>query len=396
MKTFDGKSVRHIALSLIVFLAWVPFFAKSPSINEKKLSEIYRNGVIELKPQLEISLDTLPEDVMGKMLFSIIAFKDRLFVTDIRTHDLKILNNDGTFVRTLGQKGKGPSDLLSPTFMCISKNRLLVWETMNRRVSYSSGGGKFLKIEKVSDKGRFKWIRALTDGRIILETTEVEANKAKREIFEWRYLKLYSSEMKFIKTICRQKEYRFKYSKKPPFRRIILPYTAQLYWDVLPGNKVVTGFSDQYQLKIIDVDTGETRVISRDYQRVKVTEDDKKLVLANRFSGSDVKPKLGADKYTRDNIEFPEFKPVFKTIKTDSEGNILVFIVTKHDQSKLTAQTTCFDAFDSNGNFINHVKTKSNVEISAKNLYQPKGSTVIWLPEFVDVLETKWIKYSIN
>lgn len=55
-------------------------------------------------------------------------------------------------------------------------------------------------------------------------------------------------------------------------------------------------------------------------------------------------------------VDFPEFKPPFKKVLTDSEGNILVFTFHASDAGKPIYEGRFFDAYGPDGEFINTVE----------------------------------------
>jgi hypothetical protein len=392
-----GSGVKpHIKISStllvsIFLLAVCAHLASQPKQQQKTLGEIYRTGSIKFKPVLKISHDTFPENILSKTLISLVQKEDRLYVLDLRLCDVKILNLNGQFIKSFGSKGKGPTDMLSPYLTCFSKDRLVVWEIGNRRFSFFSPGGKFLKIEKPKIKGRLNNMKAFEDGRIILELERVEANKENKQIFEWLVLELYSSELKHLKTLYRQKESRFKYFLKGPYHRLRLPYRLELYWDVLIGAKIVVGFSEKYEIKIMDIDTGQTKSISRAYSPVKITEADKKEYL-EYFKDEGKQQKRHVNKFIRNNVEFPPFKPVFKNIITDNEGHILVFIFSSLDQGKSRYIANTFDVFDSSGTFVNNVKIEGNMELNIVKVISVSGNA-FWFTETENDSDVVYVKY---
>ncbi len=392
--------MKSFSLKIILYVFFLVLCAQltsesPPAQQQKTLAEIYKSGEITFKPVLKISLDSIPERIPAKTLIGLTQGEDKLYVSDLRVCDVKILSLDGKFIKSFGVKGKGPSDLLAPWHMCFSKERLVVWEIQNRRFSFFSPEGKFLEIAKPKIKGLLLDMKALDDGRIILEFNQVEGNEEKKEIFEWRVLELYSSEMKHIKTVYRQKEHQFKYFKNPnPYLRMILPFRPKLSWDVLPGPRIAVGFPGKYEIKIMNIDTGDMKIINRDYSPEKVTEADKKITLAMRFRRENGKRKRGADKFYRDNVEFPKFKPAFKTLITDQEGHILVFPYTLLDQGKIDYKARLFDVFDSNGTFVNRVKIKNDRGIDLRRVL-PVGCGEFWCveTETINDFDLIWVKY---
>lgn len=360
---------------------------------QKSLGKIYRDGIIQFIPVLKISPDSIPDHIRAKSMINLVQGPDKLYVSDIALDDVKVFNLNGKFIKKFGIKGKGPGDLLAPTKMCISKERLVVWEARNRRFSFFSPGGKFIKIEKPKLKGNLADMKALDDGRIILEIVRVEANKDKKEIFEWRVLELYSSEMKFIKEVYRQEEHQYKYFKNPnPRYRLRLPFRPRLCWDVLPGGEIAASFTEKYQIKIIDIDSGRTQTISRGYSPVKVTEADKKKYLDMQYRIEGGVRKDGADQFTRDNIEFPDFKPALIKLITDIEGHIMVFPFLKSHNGKFELLVNTFDVFDSKGIFINQVKIKDNKDFYIARVISVKDNE-FWCLEADFELGIRNVKY---
>ncbi|MCJ7681472.1 MAG: hypothetical protein MUP70_12150 [Candidatus Aminicenantes bacterium] len=70
------------------------------------------------------------------------------------------------------------------------------------------------------------------------------------------------------------------------------------------------------------------------------------------YSSSDGQIKEGAQDFVIKNTSFPKTKPAFHSLLVDPEGNILVFT---HSLDKVN-DYTFFDAFDSEGRFINRVE----------------------------------------
>lgn len=387
------KILTLISTVLFLFLC-AQLTSETQSIKQQKsLGEIYRNGIIQFIPVLKISLDSIPDHIQAKLLINLVQGPDKLYVSDVALSDVKVFKLNGKFIKKFGIEGKGPGDLLSPTIMCISKERLVVWEVNNRRFSFFSPQGKFIKIEKPKLKGSMVDMKALDDGRIILEISRAEANKDKKQIFEWCALELYSSEMKFIKEVYRHEEHLYKYFKNPnPRYRLELPFRPRLYWDVLPGRKIAASFTEKYEIKIIDIDSGWTQTISSGYSLVKVTEADKKKYLDMQYRKEGGVRKSGADQFVRDNIEFPDFKPALIKLIADIEGHIIVFPFLKSHNGKFELQINTFDVFDSNGIFISHVKIKDNKDFFIARVISVKDNE-FWCIEEDFELGILFVKY---
>ncbi len=320
----------------------------------------------------------------------------KLFVVDPGTHDIKIFNSDGTFQKSFGTKGKGPSDLLSPLRICASKGRIIVWEVRNRRFSYFTESGQFIKIESPKLKGRLEELKTLNDGRIVLGVNKIEPIPGKKDAFEQKSLQLYSGEMKFIKTLYRQKERRFRYFKQRTNGawRVVRPYSTRLLWDTLPGSRIVVGFPAKYEFKIIDVDTGKEQTITQPGKPQAITKPDEEFFFSMQSHMENGRVKQGAGKFYRDNAEFPEYFPAYKALTTDKEGHIFIFFYQRIN-GKPSYHSNYFDLFESNGKFINRITIKGTQALQAPFWFIWPAPSEFWScrskekgsEEFV------WVKY---
>lgn len=57
-----------------------------------------------------------------------------LYVSDTYAHQIKVFDVTGRLIRTIGQRGEEPGDFNFPTYLTLSKNGLVVADTMNSRV----------------------------------------------------------------------------------------------------------------------------------------------------------------------------------------------------------------------------------------------------------------------
>ncbi len=403
----NSERVVYRKGNLFLLLLLVPFLLislfhpaqKCHSQQKESLNEIYRGGKIKFKPVIVISQDTLNKDVPTKVLNSLYQGKDRIFITDSSISNVKMLTKEGKVIKTFGTKGKGPGDLYYPSLVASSKNRLVIWEIGNKRFSFFTLDGMYIKSVKPRLKGFLTDMRCLDDGRFILEVQRVEANAKKKEIKDLHFLELYSSDMEYVKTLHCQNTKIFKYINNSNLPRIPLPFSSRLLWDVLPGNKLVLGYSVKYELKMIDVDTGKVKRITREYTPKEVTEAEKKLYLEMRLNNENKKYKLSrhVKRLWMRNIEFPEFKPAFDKIHVDQEGHILVFTLAPLTRKGGRSIAKQFEVFDSNGNFLRRVMIESEKEMKF-SAFIPVSSNEFWCREALpsDGYEQRYVKYKME
>ncbi len=71
------------------------------------------------------------------------AQRGRIYVADTIAHDVKVFDDSGKWLQTIGQRGDGsaPGDLNFPTHIAVAQDRLYVSDTMNARVQIFNADG---------------------------------------------------------------------------------------------------------------------------------------------------------------------------------------------------------------------------------------------------------------
>jgi len=72
------------------------------------------------------------------------AQRHLLFVVDSRAHDIKVFDDAGVLVRTLGHHGEGDGEFNGPTYLSLVDDRLYVSDTLNARVQLIDEQGRFI------------------------------------------------------------------------------------------------------------------------------------------------------------------------------------------------------------------------------------------------------------
>lgn len=66
----------------------------------------------------------------------------RLYVADARAHDIKVFDDGGKLLKTIGRRGSGVGEFNFPTYLAFAKEKLYVTDSMNNRVQIFEAGGK--------------------------------------------------------------------------------------------------------------------------------------------------------------------------------------------------------------------------------------------------------------
>jgi hypothetical protein len=382
----------HKSAYLIAFFFILVSSAAYPAPGNPPLEEIYKSGKIELIQELIITRDNLPDNLNIKYFSAFSLWKGNIYITDTYGCSINMLSDTGQYIKTFGRKGKGPSDLYLPSRLISWGDRLTVWEIGNRRFSVFDAKGNFINSFSPPYRGMVKAMKSLDDGRIIVERDLQGVVKGKFE--QYFGLELFTMDFKRIKDLYSRPMSNRIYSKKYKIN-FVRPFPVEISWAVLPGNKIIIGDGGKYQLEIHDIKKGKIKTFSHPYTPGKVTRADKEAFFASIWSSnSEGKMIKGADALIRKNTEFPEYKPAFKIIHTDCEGNILVFNYGKMEKGDSHNLAKEFDAFDSSGNFISHVFIMSKDPIPLFSLYSANGG-IFWTIEEYET-DTSIVKYRVK
>lgn len=87
----------------------------------------YKRGIIEIKPDANFAAKTVWEDIIYNDVHDIaVADNGTIFMTNGQSHNFFIISPSGDLLKTLSQRGEGPTDLYSPSKPEILDNKYLV------------------------------------------------------------------------------------------------------------------------------------------------------------------------------------------------------------------------------------------------------------------------------
>ena len=344
---------------LVIVLAVLFALATEVFAQEKSLAEIYRQGTVRLSKGLVISDESLPDGEFFSRLVSVaVDDSGAVYACDYAANNIKRFDADGKFLGIIGKEGQGPGEFGSPLQIDVVRDRLIVWDSMNMRISLLSLEGEYIKSIKW-DRSQLGWpylIRSLPEGKIGVEG-RISFRRGKSRPDEW-IIHLFSYDLDRLREVSRREVWARKNIMNPELQRqqsIPIPFSPMIHWDMSPNGNVIIGYSEKYEIEIHDPNEGKSSMFSREYEPVEVSKEDREQYFAGMtFStsvGGTVTTKQGAPDYVVKNTEFPRYKPAFDDILCDSEGNIWI-----HTPHKDREEGRLFDAFDEKGRFLNRVR----------------------------------------
>jgi hypothetical protein len=108
---------------------------------------LYKTPILELRADLALGgPEAQGDDAFGQIGDVVVDDAGSLYVLDVRDSRIKVFDEDGRFVRTIGRRGQGPGEFEGPVTLSFNRtaNELAVCQ-QSRRMSFFKPDGTFLR-----------------------------------------------------------------------------------------------------------------------------------------------------------------------------------------------------------------------------------------------------------
>jgi hypothetical protein len=358
------------------------------------LSELYKTGKVRLEQEYVLGDDDMPEDLFFESPSTVACDPEgNIYVVDSGAKNIKKFDVNGNFLKTIGREGQGPGEFGGLYYSTFAKDRLIVWDSGNRRLCAFEPDGEFINSANISyEEGFVRKLRGFPSGEIAVEKEKTYRKEPDKP--QTCTIDLYSPDLKFIRTIYKRELWRKKYIRTKDYgiSTLYFPYSADVRWDVTPDGRIIIGFSADYELEIYERSGKKIFTISHVFKLSEVTEKDKKDYF-DSISFYRMGERLKEiPEYVTKYTEFPKHKPVYDNILADADGNIWVVL----NGEKKDENGIVFDAFDPEGEFISRVQIEGDILLpSNRNAYIVHNRSLLLLKTGMDDLY-HLIRYKIS
>ncbi len=344
MKTILSHPVgRSVGIILIIIPLAFGFQAKwkgsvktedGVAVVRNPKNPMYSPGALELRQDLVIGKPGGPaESFFSDVRQVTVDRKENIYVLDSKESHIKIFGSDGRHLRTIGRQGQGPGELDNPRTISIFGSEIMVAEA-SRRLSFFSRDGTFLRT--ISTKEIWALMaEGDSKGNILVTTASLDPKDLK-----YKYLK-FDGQMNLLFEIAS--------SPAPNAFTGFNPFMAISYmrggWD----DQIIYGYPENYTIQVISPEGKLIRKITREYEPVAVTEEEKKE------ETTDAPPSI--------KFDFSKYHSAFRRFAVDDAGRIFVQSWEKNpaDGSFL------YDIFDAEGKYLVKVPFKGRPYVGFKD-----------------------------
>jgi len=246
--------------------------------------------------------------------------QNRIYILDSKACHIKIFDESGEYIRTIGKQGQGPEEFSRPFGMSLVGQDLIAVEDMgNRLIKFFDLDGHYIKSLITAKMRMFARATFSSQGYILGIVPTMDPDNPFYELIK------FDSDLNRIKVIR---------TCPLPSPRGLDPFLPVLYFQIDRDDNIVYGFPKSYELEILSPEGDILKKITRDYDPVEITEEEKE---EERKSHP---PEI--------RLIFSGHYPPFRMFMCDDEGRIIVQARERRDGRV----GYVYDVFDQQGHYI--------------------------------------------
>lgn len=296
---------------------------------------MYGGDVLDLKEELCIGkTDGRDDYTFFRAWYLAVDDEENMYIMDQGETHIKVFDRNGTFLRSIGSRGEGPGELFNPNRIFITSGNQLVIEDFIRNLTFYTLDGKYIKAQSTVSVFPIEVLVGST-GQIFAITNIKEPDRTGKEV------KLYDENLNHVKTII-------SIPKPKPDPRILMPFQPEINWAIFHNDSIIISFEKDYELQIFNAQGELSKKITKEYEPVKITEQDVKLRVRRVPEGR--------------KLVVPKYFPAVHSITTDDKGRIFVHTYEKAGEGKYHN-----DVFDSEGSYVAKVALKDHLQVWKKD-----------------------------
>jgi hypothetical protein len=300
---------------------------------------MYGEDILAIEEDLSIGESASSDDYLFSSIRAI-AVDDagNIYVLDRKDNHILVFDNTGKHLRTFGRAGQGPGEFTLPLTMGLTNRNEIVIEDYRNRLAYYSTEGEHIRDLPIA-KTRVARVKVDSRGNILGIVIKRDEEDSRYEVQK------FDPEMNLIHTLD---------STPTPSadNQGFNPFRGSIYYAYDKDDRVITGISDRYEIKIYDTTGNLIKKIRREYDPVEITEEEKKE--ATESMPPDLK------------LVMPKYHSAYQWLMTDDEGRI--FVMT---QERIPGERGYYhDVFDTEGRYLAKIPFKFRpFLIKNKNYY---------------------------
>jgi len=307
---------------------------------------IYKEPVLEFQEDLIIKGS---EDIEEQMFQTIITLgvneQGDMYILDEQAGNIKVFDQNGSFLKTIGKKGQGPGEFGMPISLAITPDHNIVVNDMGqRKILFFNKEGNYIKQLSIADKFLFFGPMVTSTGDLIASHT-IPQNGPVTE------LKKFNQELESSLTFTS-----IPVDKPPVVNIFVARSLSSLRWTLTDNDEIIWGNikNPEYELFVHDQEGTLIKKIALDYDPLPITAEDEDNLIEETFGQSPMRDQW--------DVRFPDTYPPYMGFSVDDEGRIFV----RRYEKQKDEQGGLVDIFDSEGLYMAQTRFKMNPMIFKK------------------------------
>ena len=303
---------------------------------------IYQADVFFLEEEITIGKAEGRVEYLFQQIGGVAADDDaNIYVCDTKARNIKVFDEQGEFIRQIGNGGQGPGELQYPREIHVySREKLLVNDWNQTRLLIFSLTGDFISQYSTHKHLGLRHPKFDTQGNI-LANVSVLGTQPKIEI------KRFDSQLNPTVTYVSNESI----SKPPRLQYFELRLDSNTIWDATANDLIFVGGLNKYEIDVYSLDGKHIRKILKNDTGIPISRTTRAELMKEFFGDTPV-----PNGYI---IDFPKTFPPFMGISSDDKGRIF----TQTFQKSSDEMSSYYDVFNSDGQYIAKISLKHKPQI---------------------------------
>ena len=288
---------------------------------------MYGENSLVLEEDLSIGEPATTGDYLFSSLRGLTADDSgNIYALDRKENKVFVFDSAGKHLRTFGRTGQGPGEFSLPLTIGLTGSGEIIVEDTRRHLAVFTTEGKHLRNLPITKTGLAR-VSVDSQGNILGIVIKRDKENPRYEIQK------FDREMNLLFVLD---------STPTPSADTqgLNPFRGSIYYTFDKDDSVVCGIPDRYEIKIYDTTGNLAKRITKEYDPVEITEEEKKE------QAEQMPPEI--------KLSFPKYHNPIRWISTDDEGRIFVMTWERIPEG----EGYYHDVFDPEGRYIAKIPLK--------------------------------------